>query len=61
MKIYAALWPNNGSIPIKGEEIVVQSPDQLDDPNGILILWGGEDISPSLYNETPGKIGRAHV
>jgi len=30
-------------------------PEQLKDKNSILILWGGEDISPSLYGEKPNK------
>jgi gamma-glutamyl-gamma-aminobutyrate hydrolase PuuD len=33
----------------------VYSPDQLEDTNSYLVLWGGEDISPSLYGEKPNK------
>ncbi len=33
---------------------VVADPEDLPD-NGCLLLWGGEDISPSLYGEKPGS------
>ena len=35
----------------------VEFSKDIDDDNGILVLWGGEDISPSLYNHVaiPGS------
>lgn len=38
---------------------VVFDPTQLEETNSILILWGGEDISPSLYKEKPNKYTHA--
>lgn len=29
-------------------------PDDLKDNKGFLVLWGGEDISPSIYGQLPG-------
>jgi len=38
------------------EEIrVVRSPDAIIDPNSLLVVWGGADISPSLYNHPTSK------
>lgn len=55
MKVYAALYPNNGAIPIEGEEEVVLSPNDLSTSDGVLIIWGGEDITPAFYGERPGS------
>lgn len=34
---------------------VVRKPDDIDGDDGFLVLWGGGDISPSLYGQMPGK------
>ena len=30
-------------------------PEHLENPNSILVIWGGEDISPSYYKQIPNK------
>lgn len=35
----------------KSRAIVAEKPDDLTDPDGMLIIWGGADISPSIYHE----------
>ena len=51
MKIYSALYDNPSHLQKFGEFQTVYHIDQLTEP-GILLLHGGEDISPSLYGET---------
>lgn len=38
----------------------IQTKHQLK-ANGALILWGGEDISPQLYNQRPNKFVTANI
>lgn len=33
----------------------VFAPDDIDGDNGFLVLWGGSDISPSIYGQKPGQ------
>lgn len=34
---------------------VVKQPDELNDFNSVLVIWGGADISPSLYNHPKSR------
>ena len=52
MKIYTALYKDDAHLAKYGQVETVYHPSQLQDP-GILILHGGEDISPSLYKQDP--------
>lgn len=54
MKIYSALYKQDAHLSKFGDFKVVASPLELTEP-GILILHGGEDISPSLYGQTPSS------
>lgn len=52
MKIYSALY--NGFRPLRtfypeAERVILQGDDEFSGA-GILILWGGSDIHPSIYN-----------
>lgn len=56
MILFSALY--NGGYPFDGEGSPFSSTQTVTSPNelhedGALVLWGGEDISPSLYGETP--------
>jgi gamma-glutamyl-gamma-aminobutyrate hydrolase PuuD len=33
----------------------VTKKEDMTDPDSVLVLWGGDDISPSLYGHLPGK------
>lgn len=35
-------------------------PSDINSSNGVLVLWGGEDIAPSLYNQQPSKLTGAN-
>lgn len=55
MKIFSALDP---SLPYPFHKIIPESkgvffPDDIDGP-GVLVIWGGGDISPSFYGQQPG-------
>lgn len=56
MKLYSASW-NETQDPfgIFSCVQVVDKPEYLEKGRGCLILWGGEDISPSMYGEKPNK------
>lgn len=53
-RLVHALWQDRASLPFYTKESVVINPTQLK-KGDTLILWGGEDISPSYYNQTPNK------
>jgi len=44
-------FETNGVVRTK----IVHNPDDIDGEDGFLVLWGGADISPSLYGQKPGK------
>ena len=53
MKLYSAYY--HGAYPFDAlpnitNILSIQSPEEMKE-NGILVLWGGEDISPSIYNK----------
>ncbi len=51
MKLYSALYHGEG-FPfdaLTDETVVVRTPEELTDINSILVVWGGQDISPDLY------------
>lgn len=57
MKIYSALYGTGcgGDYPfadLRGKDplIKVKEPNQIENPDGMLIIWGGADIHPSLYH-----------
>ena len=52
MKIYSALYNDWAHLDKFGTPSLARVPEDLDEKEGILILHGGEDISPSLYGET---------
>lgn len=60
MKLYSAIW--GGSHPFDSlpftKEVVANKPDDIDGP-GLLVIWGGSDISPSMYNKPVSK--RTHA
>lgn len=56
MKLYSASW-NETQDPfnIFSCTQVVDKVEQLQANKGVLILWGGEDISPQIYGERPNR------
>jgi len=50
MKIYSALYHDDAHLKVFGDLEVANHPSDLVDTNSILILHGGSDISPSIYN-----------
>lgn len=50
MKLYSGYYQGDDPFKIFDEVIPVAYPHKLK-PDGALILWGGEDISPSIYNQ----------
>jgi len=57
MKLYSALYNDHYPLSLwfrDAQQVVVSEPEELDAP-GILILHGGADISPSLYNRAVSK------
>lgn len=57
MKLYMALWGGGhpfNNLPFDGE-MVVRDPKELEKNDGTLIIWGGADISPSIYNKAVSR------
>lgn len=50
MKLYSAYYREHDPFGIFSTVIPTVNPDNLK-ADGALILWGGEDISPALYNQ----------
>ena len=53
MILYSAIYGGGhpfDELPFIEKTLAVEHPDELDAP-GILVIWGGEDISPTLYNK----------
>jgi carbamoylphosphate synthase small subunit len=52
-KIYTCAWGTGGGspYPFGDEGITVHFPEELTANDGFLVIWGGEDIHPSIYNE----------
>lgn len=50
MILYSAYYPEKDPFGIFKDVVTVHHPNLLD-TDGALILWGGEDISPSLYGQ----------
>lgn len=53
MKLYSAYY--SGGYPFEqlsfiDETITITEPDEITE-EGVLVLWGGEDISPAIYNK----------
>lgn len=59
MKIYSAIYNDAAHLTQFGDFETVYQTEDLDCLNSILILHGGADISPSLYNEKVGKYTHA--
>ena len=55
MQIYSALYNDDAHLKKFGDLKVVHHPTELTNDNSILILHGGSDISPSIYNHKPSK------
>lgn len=55
MQIYSALYCGSAHLHKFGDPKMVYHPSDLTNNNSILILHGGQDISPSLYNQKPSK------
>lgn len=54
--IYSAIYKDFYPFHNFGDNLeTVYTPDQLTEQDSLLILWGGEDISPGLYGELPNK------
>lgn len=56
MQIYSALYPDAAHLNKFGELETVYHPTQLTNKNSILILHGGQDISPSIYGHKPSRM-----
>jgi len=57
MKIYSAIYNDYAHLDDLFPEatcLTINNPDELDEP-GILIIHGGSDISPTIYNQAPIK------
>ncbi len=52
-KIYSCAWGTGGGSPYPFGSVgeTVRSPEQLQSNDGFLVIWGGEDIHPSIYNQ----------
>lgn len=59
MKLYSAYYQGTDPFQIFSSVINTANPNKLK-PDGALILWGGEDIATSYYNEMPTR-ARAYV
>lgn len=58
MILYNGLYRTNDTHPLQqvcDKYRTVTDPRQLDEGPGVLVLHGGEDISPSIYHQKPGK------
>lgn len=55
MQVYSALYSDDAHLSKDGQFETVYHPSQLTNPDSILVLHGGEDISPSLYGQKPSK------
>lgn len=53
MKIYSALYNDGAHLEKFGDVETVYHPAHLETKNSILILHGGQDISPAIYNHKP--------
>lgn len=55
--LYSGYYPDNGypfdALADKVEH--AQEPHDLQDDNSALVIWGGSDINPSLYNHPKGR------
>lgn len=51
-KLYSCYYPSNDPFNLFDEVVKVEHVDQIKD-DGVLLLHGGADISPSLYEEEP--------
>lgn len=60
MKVYSAIYNDPAHLQKYGQVIRVVDPLQLDN-DGILLLHGGEDICPMIYNELPNSWSGAEV
>lgn len=56
-KLYSAIYRDDGYPfnAIANECIAIGSPDDMTDAEAALIVWGGSDISPSLYGHEVGS------
>lgn len=57
MKLFSAVGGTGRSHPFHNlvtTVVQVDHPDDLNSP-GVLVVWGGGDISPSYYGQRPGK------
>ena len=57
--VYSALYGDDAHLDTFGSLETVFEPKDLKNTNSILILHGGEDISPSIYGQTPSKYTHA--
>lgn len=48
-RFLSASWLETAPFMDGHEVVVIKSPDSIQ-PNDVLVLWGGEDIRPALYN-----------
>ena len=53
-KLYSCYYDERDPFGIFPEVVAIGSLEQLKN-DGVLVLWGGEDISPALYNQIPIK------
>lgn len=60
-KLYSVLIGERDPFGIFSETIVIRSLKQIDDPNAVMLLHGGADISPSIYKERVSKYCHAGV
>lgn len=60
MKLYSAYYYEKDPFNFFSETVPVADPDSIES-DGTLIVWGGEDISPSLYKQTPNQHTHAGV
>jgi gamma-glutamyl-gamma-aminobutyrate hydrolase PuuD len=57
--VYSALYHDDAHLNTFGKTEVVYHPSELENTNSILILHGGADISPSIYNHPVSKFTHA--
>lgn len=62
MKLYSALYDSFypfAEMELFSDYEVIHHADKITDSNSALVVWGGQDISPSLYNKV--NCGRTHA
>lgn len=61
MKLFSAIYNTNDIFGLFDTIKTIYSPKELEDEKGMLLIHGGEDISPSIYKQQPNSYTDADV